>query len=132
MSASGNARSPAGDAAGSALAGHVGRAHCIGGGKRKDEPMKRSTNKQRWGMTRWPLAIASGLAVLSAACGDDDYYYDPYEDYYAYAYGYPADLAYADAYWVDDWYYPYYTYSFATREKRASNTDVPARFVRDL
>jgi hypothetical protein len=96
--------------------------------------MKCSTNEQPRLASYWPLAMASALALLSAACGDsDDYYYDPYEDYYAYAYGYPADLAYADSYWVDDWYAPYYAYSsLDTRSKGTSNSDSPAGFLRNL
>ncbi len=63
--------------------------------------------------TRKNLCFVGLLAALTAGCGDDNpevatgtTIYP--EDYYGYAYYYPADLAYSVPYWVDDWYaYPY-------------------------
>jgi hypothetical protein len=65
-------------------------------------------------MHRTSKHICRSLALMAlvCGCGDDDpevtgvtVYPD---DYYGYAYYYPADLAYSVPYWVDDWYdYPY-------------------------
>jgi hypothetical protein len=84
-----------------------------------------------------PLIALAAFAAAAIACGADDYYDDYYYDPYnqAYAYYYPADMAYSDVYYTGYYGYPtaYYVSSeFDLSPKGKVASSWPGAAIRDI